>query len=167
MKNNKTLSSLSLAMLMNLSLGLISLPVTASSATAAEQAEPEKGPHRGRMLRDGDFALELSIFETGVPPEFRVWLTKEGQPIDPKSVDLNVKLTRLGNVVDDINFYVQGDFLRGDMEIYEPHSFVVTIEAKHQGKSRALICFSSIRVAASLFAAFTRLSICACCNNHE
>ena len=135
MKNNKTLSSLSLAMLINLSLGLISLPVTASSAPVAEQAEPEKGPHRGRMLRDGDFALELSIFETGVPPEFRVWLTKEGQPIDPKSVDLNVKLTRLGNVVDDINFYVQGDFLRGDMEIYEPHSFVVTIEAKHQGKS--------------------------------
>jgi len=64
MKNNKTLSSLSLAMLINLSLGLISLPVTASSAPVAEQAEPEKGPHRGRMLRDGDFALELSIFET-------------------------------------------------------------------------------------------------------
>ena len=102
MKNNKILSSMSLAMLMNLSLGLVSLPVMASSAPAAEQAEPEKGPHRGRMLRDGDFALELSIFETGVPPEFRVWLTKAGQPIDPKSVDLNVKLTRLGNVVDDI-----------------------------------------------------------------
>ena len=35
----------------------------------AEEDEPEKGPHRGRMLRQGDFALELSIFETGVPPE--------------------------------------------------------------------------------------------------
>ena len=56
-------------------LGLISSPT--SSAPVAEQAEPEKDPHRGRMLRDGDFALELSIFETGVPPEFRVWLTKE------------------------------------------------------------------------------------------
>ena len=63
MKNNKILSSMSLAMLMNLSLGLVSLPVMASSAPAAEQAEPEKGPHRGRMLRDGDFALELSIFK--------------------------------------------------------------------------------------------------------
>ena len=105
------------------------LPVMASSAPA-EQAEPEKGPHRGRMLRDGDFALELSIFERALP-EFRVWLTKAGQPIDPKFADLNVKLTRLGNVVDDINFYVQGDFLRGDMEIYDP-IFVVTIEAKYR-----------------------------------
>ena len=37
--------------------------------------EPAKGPHRGRLLVDGDFALELAIFETGVPPEFRVWAT--------------------------------------------------------------------------------------------
>lgn len=111
-------------------------PALASSApTAAEQAEPEKGPHQGRMLRAGNFALELSIFETGVPPEFRVWATHEGKAVDPKTIDLNIKLTRLGNVVDDINFYAQGDFLRGDMEIYEPHSFVVTIDAKHQGKS--------------------------------
>ncbi|MFC0116459.1 efflux RND transporter periplasmic adaptor subunit [Pseudoalteromonas xiamenensis] len=138
MKNRTRFTSLSLTLLLSATLGLSSLsslPVMASSAPAAKASEPEKGPHRGRMLRDGEFALELAIFETGVPPEFRVWLTNRGQPIDPKAVDLNVKLTRLGNVVDDINFNVEGDFLRGDMEIYEPHSFVVTINAKYQGKT--------------------------------
>lgn len=136
MKNNHILSSLSLAILLSMGMNaVIPTPVLASSAPVAEQAEPEKGPHRGRMLREGNFALELSIFETGVPPEFRVWLTYEGKPLDPKTVDLSVKLTRLGNVVDDIRFNAQGDFLRGDMEIYEPHSFVVTIEAKYQGKT--------------------------------
>lgn len=138
MKNNITFSSLSLAILLNLSFGFSSLvvaPALASSAPVAEAVEPEKGPHRGRMLRDGEFALELAIFETGVPPEFRVWLTHSGKPINPKDVDLNVKLTRLGNIVDDIHFNAQGDFLRGDMEIYEPHSFVVSIEAKYQGET--------------------------------
>ena len=101
----------------------------------ATEAEPAKGPHGGRLLIDDDFILELAIFETGVPPEFRVWLSKGGEAIRPDDVALNVTLTRLGNEKDEIGFTVQDDFLRGDMVIYEPHSFVVTIEASHLGKS--------------------------------
>jgi cobalt-zinc-cadmium efflux system membrane fusion protein len=97
--------------------------------------EPEKGPHRGRLLKDGDFLLELSIFETGVPPEFRVWVTERGQPVKPDDIDLAIKLTRLGDRTDNIGFKTQGDFLRGDTVIYEPHSFVVSIEAIHKGKT--------------------------------
>ena len=111
------------------------MPTFAVSEPSAAEAEPEKGPHRGRMLREGDFALELAIFETGVPPEFRVWITDAGKPVNPQEVKLNIKLIRLGDVVDDINFRVQADFLRGDMEIYEPHSFVVSIKAEYQGKT--------------------------------
>ncbi len=138
MKNSNALSSLSLAIFLSISCSLISLlsvSAMASSAPAAAQQEPEKGPHRGRMLRDGKFALELAIFETGVPPEFRVWVTEDGKPVSNKAVDLTVKLTRLGNVVDDIHFNPQADFLRGDMVVYEPHSFVVSVNAKYQGKS--------------------------------
>ncbi len=97
------------------------------------EAEPEKGPHRGRLLKEGDFILELAIFETGVPPEFRAWATKNGQALSPDDVDLNIQLTRLGGKIDDINFTQQGDALRGDTVIYEPHSFVVTINATHNG----------------------------------
>ena len=53
----------------------------------------------------------------------------------PNEVDLQVTLTRLGNVKDEISFAVQDDFLRGDTVIYEPHSFVVSIEAVYNGKS--------------------------------
>ena len=80
-----------------------------------------KGPHRGRLLSDGDFTLELAIFETGVPPEFRAWASKNGEPLSPSDIDLNIKLSRLGGKVDDINFAQQGDALRGDTVIYEPH----------------------------------------------
>lgn len=101
------------------------------------EMEPKKGPHRGRLLNDGDFTLELAIFETGVPPEFRAWATKGTQPLRPNEVELNIKLSRLGGKVDDINFTQQGDALRGDTVIYEPHSFVVNITATHKGVSHS------------------------------
>ena len=60
---------------------LFSLPLMAcgekSETAGAEHGTPkageyERGPHNGRMLRDGDFALEMTVFEDGVPPEYRL-----------------------------------------------------------------------------------------------
>ncbi|MFT5759480.1 MAG: cobalt-zinc-cadmium efflux system membrane fusion protein [Alteromonadaceae bacterium] len=113
----------------------ISFSSYASSEPKVTEVEPEKGAHRGRMLRKDNFAIELAIFETGVPPEFRVWATADGKAIDPAKVELNVKLTRLGDGVDDINFFQEGPYLRGDMVIYEPHSFTVSLTATYQGKT--------------------------------
>jgi len=112
-------------------------PDTAASAVhgAKAEPEPEKGPHRGRLLKNGDFTLELSIFETGVPPEFRVWVSEQDQPVKPNDVDLTIKLIRLGDRVDTIGFKPQDNFLRGDTVIYEPHSFVVSIEAVYNGNA--------------------------------
>lgn len=98
-----------------------------------ENEEVKKGPHGGRLLTDADFTIELSIFEIGVPPEFRVWSMNEGELLKPTDVELNVTLTRLGGKKDNINFKPHGDALRGDRVIYEPHSFIVTINAKHNG----------------------------------
>jgi len=115
---------------------LLLTPITAAaSAPEEQQAEPEKGPHRGRMLRENDFAVELAIVETGVPPEFRVWATNMDQPVSPTEVDIRVELTRLGNRVDEIAFKAEGDYLRGDRVIYEPHSFIVSLTAEYQGKT--------------------------------
>jgi membrane fusion protein, heavy metal efflux system len=97
--------------------------------------EVEKGPHRGRLLRDGTLAVELAIFEDGVPPEFRAWLSVDGKPLTQEQAQLEVKLERLGNVVDVIVFKPQQDFLRGQSEVVEPHSFRVTLTAHVNGKS--------------------------------
>jgi len=114
---------------------LVPSSALAESTETTVEAEPEKGPHRGKMLRDGDFAIELSIFETGVPPEFRVWVTNEQKPVPPQQVELSIKLIRLGEKIDDINFKAEGDYLRGDTIIYEPHSFVVSIAARYQSNT--------------------------------
>lgn len=101
-----------------------------------EGAAPEaKGPNGGRLLTSGDFDLELAIFERGVPPEFRAWARKDGRPIAPAEVSLRVRLARLGGRVDEIAFAPEGDQLRGDTVIYEPHSFEVSIEAAHDGET--------------------------------
>jgi cobalt-zinc-cadmium efflux system membrane fusion protein len=39
-------------------------------------------------------------------------------------------LTRLGDRIDEIGFAPEDDFLRGDTVVYEPHSFVVSIDAR-------------------------------------
>jgi membrane fusion protein, heavy metal efflux system len=101
----------------------------------AAETESPRGPHNGRLLADGTFQIELAIFESGVPPEFRVWTTLDGKPVDPAEVDLSVELTRLGGVVHQVKFAPQGDYLRGDREIVEPHSFDVRIVANHLGKT--------------------------------
>jgi cobalt-zinc-cadmium efflux system membrane fusion protein len=100
----------------------------------AEEASFERGPHRGRWLEDGEFALELTIFEEGVPPEFRAYVYQNEKPIDPTGVELEVMLRRLGDRVDRIAFTRRGDYLLGDPSVYEPHSFDAEVVAREGGR---------------------------------
>jgi membrane fusion protein, heavy metal efflux system len=109
-------------------------PAAGAEGSADSPAADARGPNNGRLLRDGDFQLELAIFETGVPPEFRAWTTVEGTPVAPDAVDLKATLTRLGRT-DVIAFRPQGDFLRSTTGVKEPHSFSVAVEASYQGRS--------------------------------
>lgn len=93
----------------------------------------ERGPHRGRMLRQGEFALELTIFEDGVDPEFRLYPYLNDQPVDPSRVTASIELARLGGQVDRFAFAPQDDFLRGDGIVTEPHSFDVAVTASMPG----------------------------------
>ena len=96
--------------------------------------EEAKGPHGGRLLVQDDFSLEISIYETGLPPEFRVYAYKDNRPVAPDRLVLDIELKRLGGKRDHIEFAPQQDYLRGDSVIYEPHSFEASVNAMHQGK---------------------------------
>src|SRR5262245_14316599 len=96
--------------------------------------EAPRGPNGGRLLEDGEFALELAIFESGVEPEFHAWATHGGEPVDAGDVSLTVDLARLGGTVDRIDFTPQGQYLRGNQVVHEPHSFDVTVVARHDGQ---------------------------------
>jgi membrane fusion protein, heavy metal efflux system len=99
-----------------------------------EEGEPAKGPNGGRLLKDADFAVEMTIFEDGVPPQFRVYPTKDGKPVDAKSVQLTVTLKRLGGEINTFPFKAEKDYLTGQGVVEEPHSFDVEVVAVEGGK---------------------------------
>lgn len=109
---------------------------SASEPADAEVAAGDyaRGPHDGRLLTDGDFALEMTIFEDGVPPQFRVYPTRDGKPVDPRSVGLTVALKRIDGQIDRFAFVPQKDVLVGQGTVIEPHSFDVEVIAVERGK---------------------------------
>lgn len=100
-------------------------------------AEFERGPHRGRLLRDGEFALEITIFETNVQPLFRLYAYQSGQPVAPQEVEATVELVRLDGERNRFAFTPEHDYLAGSGTVLEPHSFDVRITARHAGREHA------------------------------
>lgn len=119
---------------------VLALPLAACGSDPApaehgeEGAEAEKGPNGGRLLKDGDFAVEVTVFETGQEPQFRVYATRGGEPVDPGSVQLSMTLRRLGGEVNTFAFKPEGKFLAGQGVVEEPHSFGVEVVAAENGK---------------------------------
>lgn len=106
---------------------------SSTSGPGEQTTTYQRGPHGGRLLEEDALALELSIYEQGVPPEFRAWATLEGEPLAPDEFEIHVRLTRTGDRVDEIDFVPAGDGRRGTQVVYEPHSFLVTVEASARG----------------------------------
>lgn len=106
-----------------------------AEARKAAGAEYERGPHRGRLLRDGDFALEITLYEEGPAPLFRLYAYQDDKPVDPKGVQVNIALTRLGPKVDRFTLAPEADYLTSPAIVHEPHSFDVSVSATHAGKA--------------------------------
>jgi membrane fusion protein, heavy metal efflux system len=117
---------------------LITLLPTVNFA-ADEAAEPDfpRGPHNGRLLTDGDFAVELAIFEDGVPPEYHAWAYVNDAEVGLREWDLTVNLSRLGGERNEFEFAPADGFLRGNGVVEEPHSFDVVVTAEYQGRSHS------------------------------
>ncbi|NMG45704.1 efflux RND transporter periplasmic adaptor subunit [Aromatoleum toluvorans] len=103
-----------------------------------ERAEPVKGPHGGKLLGEGPYTVEVTIFETGVEPQFRVYTYLDGKPLDPARSRVELTLERLGQPAQVFRFTQEEDYLKGDAVVSEPHSFEVTVRAEHDGKSYEL-----------------------------
>ena len=108
--------------------------VSGEHGEAAAAPEYERGPHGGRMLRDGDFAVEVTIYEPEIPPQSRVYPFLNNQPLDPEQVKLTMELHRFGTRVDAFTYKKEDNYLVGSRIVEEPHSFDVKVFAEYQGK---------------------------------
>lgn len=98
------------------------------------EEEPEKGPHGGRLLTEGNFSLEVTIFERGVPPEYRLYAYESGEPVTLSEVRAEIQLTRFGDKHETFAFSPKGDHLSAAKVVEEPHSFEVKVSAEYKGK---------------------------------
>ena len=67
-------------------------------------------------------------------PEFRIYTSRNGQALDPSLTQVSLALERLGQPTQVFKFAPENDYLRGDAVVEEPHSFSVSITARHGGK---------------------------------
>ncbi|MBF0262442.1 MAG: cation transporter, partial [Magnetococcales bacterium] len=74
--------------------------------------------------------MELSVFETGVPPRFRLYfLDKSGNPVAPPKADsVRVKTERPGDIRQAFQFQDRADYLESTSDIPEPHEFLARVE---------------------------------------
>jgi len=114
-----------------------------SANKAGEQGEApaagdyERGPQNGRMLRDGNFAIEMTVFEDGVPPEYRLYAYRDDKPLLPGEVQSRVTIRRLDGETTTFAFRPEEDYLRGQGVLVEPHSFDVDLSATEGGRRHA------------------------------
>ena len=101
-------------------------------AKAASQAKDQKG---GKLFTQEGFGVEVTIFEKGVPPQFRLYLYENGKSLPPSGAHVIVTLSRLGAPAQVFNFKPEADYLLGDQIVEEPHSFDMVIAVDRKGEA--------------------------------
>jgi cobalt-zinc-cadmium efflux system membrane fusion protein len=104
---------------------------------AHEGHPPEfpRGPHGGKLFTKDGYSVEVTIFEQGTPPYFRLYTYQGDEPLSPDASNIRMQIERLGRQTQTINFTREGDYFRSEQIIEEPHSFKAIIFAEHGGKT--------------------------------
>lgn len=107
----------------------------ASIVTDEGSDEEKKGPKGGKLFTTDRFSVEVTIYEKGVPPQFRLYLYENNKPLPPATAKAAITLSRLGAGAQLIKFKAEGGYLLGDQVVEEPHSFEAAIAVEWKGKT--------------------------------
>ena len=55
---------------------------TIASGEQVDEHAEVKGPNGGKLLEQDGFSVEVTIFESGIPPEMRLFVYQNGQIVD-------------------------------------------------------------------------------------
>jgi len=104
-----------------------------------DHGEGERGPKGGMLVNTGHGFVEVTVFESGVPPEFRLFFydeRKEGSSV-PSPAAINVETVRPDGTRQTFTFRAQGDYLQSTSDIPEPHEFKAIVKLSHGGHTHS------------------------------
>lgn len=115
-------------------ISLLSAVGNAGEGVDSDGKQFARGPHGGRLLSEGEFSLEIILFEEGVPPEFRAYPFISGKPLSPEEVRATINLERFEKK-EEFTLSVRDNYLWSAKEVTELHSFVVTVVANYRERN--------------------------------
>ncbi len=100
-------------------------------------AKESHGPHGGPLVALKSGRVELSVFETNVPPRFRLYFYDEhGQDAKPLAdKDVTLETTRGGNKRQTFKFKKRASYLEATSELPEPHEFHAVLKVKRGSRT--------------------------------
>jgi uncharacterized protein (TIGR00299 family) protein len=98
------------------------------------------GPHGGPLVVARKQRVELSVFETNVPPRFRLYFFDgHGHAAKlPAAKDVLLETIRGGKKRQTFKFKAAGDYLEATTELPEPHEFTAILKLKRGAKTETV-----------------------------
>ncbi|MBC7368386.1 MAG: nickel/cobalt efflux transporter RcnA [Undibacterium sp.] len=100
---------------------------------AAAHDHPDEGPQGGKLVDTGHGLVEITVFETNVPPRFRLYFydsARKPKPL-PQPKEIAMETVRLDGARQSFSFFAGAGFLEAMAELPEPHEFDGTLTISH------------------------------------
>jgi hypothetical protein len=97
----------------------------------------EHGPHGGPLVKTSRGRVELSVFETNVPPRFRLYFydAKGNSVAPPLANNVVLETIRPGKKKQSFSFKRHGGYLEATEELPEPHEFTAVLKLKQGSRT--------------------------------
>ncbi|HEY5895392.1 MAG TPA: nickel/cobalt efflux transporter, partial [Chthoniobacterales bacterium] len=98
-----------------------------------DHAHDDEGPNGGKWIDTGHGYVEVSVFETGVPPRFRLFFSDAAKKVSrlPHANSVTLETTRPDGARQLFSFQPGDGFLEATSELPEPHEFGARLSLGH------------------------------------
>lgn len=106
-------------------------------AAAAHEHDHHHGHDDTKVINSGHGLIHLTVFETGVPPVFRLTFSEHGKTFIPDPASVTIETVRSGDSRQEFSFVAKDGYLESATDIPEPHEFDLTVTVSHGNHSHS------------------------------
>ena len=111
----------------------------AKEAADHQHEHADEGPRGGKLIDTGHGFVEVTVFETNVPPRFRLYFYDQNrrQIAVPGSEALAIETIRPDGAGQNFSFKAGGEYLEATDDLPEPHEFDAKLTLAHGNHAHA------------------------------